>query len=149
MHRKLRTKHFFALALLAIACSAQALEFRSVLKHGAIYFDAPDSKAKKLFVVSKGTPVEILAIQGDWLRIRDRDGKLAWMKKADLGKRSHVQVTKPTTVYAEGSTASAPVFKAESGLLLELTENTRIGWLRVRHRDGQAGFIRIEDVWGL
>jgi SH3-like domain-containing protein len=149
MHRKPHTKHLFALALLAFACSAQALEFRSVLKHGAIYFDAPDAKAKKLFVVSKSTPLEVLAAQGDWLRVRDQEGKLAWMKKADLGKRTHVQVIKASTVYKEGSTESAPVFKAEPGLLLELTENTRLGWLRVRHRDGQAGFIRIEDVWGL
>jgi SH3-like domain-containing protein len=149
MHRKPRIKFLLVAALLALASGAQALEFRSVLKHGAIYFDAPDLKAKKLFVVSKGTPVEILATQGDWLRVRDRDGKLAWMSKADLGKRTHVQVVKASTIYAAGSSESAVVFKAEAGLLLELTENTRIGWLRVRHRDGQAGFIRIEDVWGL
>jgi len=148
MHRKPHIK-LTLIALLAWAGNAQALEFRSVLHHGAIYYAAPDGKAKKQFIVSKGTPVEILATQGDWLRVRDRDGKLAWMKKSDLGKRTHVQVVKASTIYAAGSSESTAIFKAEPGLLLELTENTRIGWLRVRHRDGQAGFIRIEDVWGL
>lgn len=146
---KPRTKAVLALTLLALASGVEALEFRSALKHGAVFFDAPDAKAKKLFVISKSTPVEVLAEQADWLRIRDREGKLAWMKKAELGKRTHIEVIKPSVVYKEGSTQSAALFKAEPGLLLELTENTRVGWLRVRHRDGLAGFIRIEDVWGL
>jgi len=50
--------------------------------------------------------------------------------------------------------ASAPVvFKAEQNVLLELMEAGQApsvpGWARVRHRDGQTGFVRIGQVWGL
>jgi len=32
-------------------------------------------------------------------------------------------------------------------VLLDLLEVTG-GWLRVRHRDGQAGFVRATQMWG-
>jgi flagellar basal body rod protein FlgF len=32
--------------------------------------------------------------------------------------------------------------------LLELLEVTSGGWLRVRHRDGQSGYVRVAQVWG-
>ena len=50
---------------------------------------------------------------------------------------------------AADNAQAALAFRAEPGLLVEIIENTRTGWLRVRHRDGLTGFIRIEDVWGL
>ena len=41
------------------------------------------------------------------------------------------------------------VFQAEQNVLLDLVELTDTGWARVTHRDGQSGFIRINQVWGL
>ena len=43
---------------------------------------------------------------------------------------------------------SAPiVFQAEKGVALEFMENVP-GWVKVRHRDGQAGYIRLSQVFG-
>ena len=52
---------------------------------------------------------------------------------------------------------SAPLaFRAENGVLLELAEpassatsTAMPGWVKVRHRDGQSGFVRIGQVFGL
>jgi len=52
---------------------------------------------------------------------------------------------------------SAPlVFRAEQNVLLEMAESasspattTAPGWVKVRHRDGQTGFVRIAQVFGL
>jgi hypothetical protein len=33
-------------------------------------------------------------------------------------------------------------------VILDLLEVASGGWLRVRHRDGETGFIRVTDVWG-
>ncbi|MDP3288775.1 MAG: SH3 domain-containing protein [Methyloversatilis sp.] len=42
------------------------------------------------------------------------------------------------------------VFEAERRVLLEpLTEAAPAGWAKVKHRDGQSGFVRISQVWGL
>jgi hypothetical protein len=45
---------------------------------------------------------------------------------------------------------AALVFEAERRVLLEpIQEPAPAGWLRVKHRDGQTGFVRISQVWGL
>ncbi|WP_028452805.1 SH3 domain-containing protein [Chitinilyticum aquatile] len=142
------TKLLLAGSLLA-AGQAHALEFRSVNRSGAIWYDAPADSGKKLFVLSQGMPVEILSEQAGWLRVRDSSGTLAWMKATDLGRQRTVQVIRSSMVLAGPQNTAAPVFKADKDLLLELQENTRNGWLKVRHRDGATGFIRIEDVWGV
>jgi hypothetical protein len=45
------------------------------------------------------------------------------------------------------------VFKAEQNVVLELVDPAYVsntpGWAKVRHRDGQQGYIRIAQVWGL
>ena len=146
---KLLTKLVLCAALAASANAAFALEFRSASKHGAIMYAAPNESAKKVYVVSRGTPFEILAESKEWLRVRDQSGSLAWMQKSDLGKPSLLQVTRTSTVYREANKQSAAVFTTEAGLLLELLSNTKTGWLQIKHRDGLTGFIRIEDVWGL
>ena len=45
---------------------------------------------------------------------------------------------------------TAPVaFQAEQNVLLDLNELAGNGWARVTHRDGQSGYIRANQVWGL
>jgi len=52
---------------------------------------------------------------------------------------------------------SAPViFRAEQNVLVELAEQASSptttstpGWVKVRHRDGQTGYIRVSQVFGL
>lgn len=148
MH-KLLTKLLLCAALVTTANAVFALEYRSANKHGAIMYSAPNDAAKKVYVVSRGTPFEVLTEQKDWVRVRDQAGALAWMQKQDLAKPNQLQVTRASTVYREANKQSAVVFTAESGLLLEMLNNTKTGWLQVKHRDGLTGFIRIEDVWGL
>ena len=131
------------------AMTASALDFRSAGKHGVFMFDTPSEKGRKVYVLGQGTPLEILVEQNDWLRVRDQAGSLAWMRKQDLSNQRTLQVTKAAVVYREANAKSAAVFRAEPGLLLNLLENTKTGWIKIKHRDGDIGFIRIEEVWGL
>ena len=41
------------------------------------------------------------------------------------------------------------VFRAEKNVLLELVEPPSSTWIKVRHRDGQVGFVSISQVWGI
>jgi len=41
------------------------------------------------------------------------------------------------------------VFEAERDVVLELVEAVPGGWVKVRHRDGQSGFLKAPQVWGL
>jgi SH3-like domain-containing protein len=63
---------------------AQALEFRSVKETGVALYEAPALSAKKLFVVSRYYPVEVLSSQKEWSRVRDATGGIAWIPLAAL-----------------------------------------------------------------
>jgi len=146
-----RCNKWIAASLLGLAAvSASALEFRSVAEHGAGFYDAPASQAKKLFVASKGLPVEVLIDNKDWLRVRDQSGALAWIEKKSLSsKRSVVVTSSKAEVHATADAKSAVLFVAEKSVLFELIEAGKSGWAKVKHRDGAVGYIRIEEVWGV
>lgn len=131
------------------AHAAQALEFKTAVKHGTVLYEAPSEKGRKLFTVSRATPLEVLVEQGDWLRVRDQKGSIAWIKKQDASAHRHLQVIKAGNVHKDANAKSVVVFRTEPDLLLEMLENTKTGWIKVKHRDGLVGFIRIEEVWGL
>jgi hypothetical protein len=68
-----------------------------------------------------------------------------------------LMVRVPLAEVRERADDAAPVaFRAEQNVLLELAEPattaataTNPGWLKVRHRDGAGGFVRIAQVFGL
>lgn len=133
-----------------LATAASALDFRSVGDSGAVMFDAPSQKAKPLFVVERGTPVEVVVSIEGWTKVRDSAGDLAWVEKAALGDKRMVIVTAPSAEVRSQADGSAGIaFEAEKDVLLELVEPGPAGWAKVRHRDGQSGFVRASQVWGL
>ena len=127
---------------------AAAADFRSVAENAAVTYDAPSAKAKKLYVVNHGYPFEIVVVVEGWSKVRDASGELMWIESKHLADRRTVLVRAPLAQVRESADDSAPVvFQAQQSVLLELLEVTG-GWLRVRHRDGQAGFVRVTQVWG-
>jgi SH3-like domain-containing protein len=172
-----RLKHPAALlgaALLALSAAhtACALDFSSITAP-AVFFDAPSTKAKPLFVMRTGTPVErVVGVEG-WVKVRDAEGTLAWVEKKYLGDQRQVIVTAALAQIRASADEQAPVvFEAARDVLLELQpaggtsqasaqtatktgneKNTRPGtppdgWLKVKHRDGQQGFVKASQVWG-
>ena len=136
-----------ALALLPAAASA--VDFKSVAAAPAIMFDAPGQKARKLFIAPAGMPVEIVLANGDWTRVRDASGELSWMESRQLSARRMLVVEAPTvTARASASDTATVSFTAAKGVLLELAEPIASGWIKVKHRDGDTGFVKAADVWG-
>ena len=45
--------------------------------------------------------------------------------------------------------AAPLVFQARRGVALEIVELGAGPWVKVQHRDGQTGFVRTNQVWGL
>ena len=146
MSRRWTSCLLFCAALLAPA--AGAAEFRSVAENAAILYDAPSAKAKKLYVVGQGYPLEVVVVVEGWSKVRDANGDLTWIESRLLTDRRTVVVKTPLAQVRETADDGAPVvFQAQQNVLLELVEVAG-GWLRVRHRDGQAGFVRAAQVWG-
>ena len=136
------------LALLAPA-SAMALEYLAVAEPAVLY-DAPSAKAKPRFVVARDTPLEIVVTVGAWVKVRDVDGDLVWIGKSSLAaKRTVIVRAERSQVRAAADESSALLFEAERRVVLDLMEPGPLGWAKVQHRDGQTGFVKAAQVWGL
>lgn len=138
-------------ALLALtAFSAHAIEYRSVAVDAAILYDGPSAQARKTFLLSRYYPVEIIVTLDKWVKVRDASGALAWIETKNLSDRRTVLVTAPVADVRQSPSATAPlVFQAEKDVALELVEYDSSGWVKVKHRDGQTGYIQVSQVWGL
>ena len=138
-----------ALALLLAAAPAAALDYRS-LSEAAVMYDAPSAKASPLFVVARDTPVEVVVAVDGWLKVRDASGSLAWIENGVVSEQRTVMVTAAQAQIRAQPDANAPlVFAAEKDVVLELLDPAPPGWAKVRHQDGQEGYVRADQVWGL
>lgn len=138
-------------ALLCVASlAAQAIEFRSVTVDAAVLYDAPSAQAKKLFILSRYYPVEIIVALEKWVKVRDASGALAWMESSQLAPKRTVLISASVAeIRGQPDTAAALVFKAERDVALELVEIASGGWVKVKHLDGQSGFVPLKEVWGI
>jgi len=133
-----------------VALPAVALDYLSLAEAGVMY-DAPSLKATPMFVIARGTPVEVVVALEGWYKVRDASGTLSWIEKKQLQEKRNLIVTAPRAqVRAQAEPNAATAFEAEKDVILELVEPAAAtGWAKVRHRDGQSGFVRSNQVWGL
>jgi len=133
-----------------LAAGANAGEFRSVAENAAVLYDAPSARATKLYVIGRSYPLEIVVGLGGWTKIRDAGGELAWIETRSLSERRTVMVkTRLADIRQAADDKAQVAFQAEQNVLLDLNELTGTGWARVTHRDGQSGYIKLSQVWGV
>jgi SH3-like domain-containing protein len=147
----MRRARVLALFVLAAAGSAgaRAADFKSVANNAAILFDAPSAKAKKLYIVSRGYPLEITVQLEGWTKVRDANGTFSWIETRELAERRTVIVKPPIApVRQNADDAAALVFEAQQNVVLEVVGAEPAGWLQVRHEDGTTGYIKAAQVWG-
>jgi len=138
------------IVLTALAQSAVAGDFRTIAENGTPMYDAPSVRAKKLFVASRLYPVEIVINIDNWVKVRDQAGDLAWVERKTLSEKRTVIVTAAVAdVRQAASDQSVVVFQAQQGVALDIAESPTGGWVRVRHAEGQSGYIKIGQVWGV
>ena len=90
----------------------------------------------------------VVKVEG-WVKIRDSEGTLAWVEEKGLSNKRHVIVTAPMAeVYLAPNANSALLFQVQQGVIMEWLESASDGWVSVRHRDGQNGYVRTSQVWG-
>ena len=141
----------FATLWLACVTHVVAADFRAVTEEAAVLYDAPSAQSKKLFVVNQGYPLEVIVAVEGWVKVRDANGALSWVDAKQVSAKVRtVMVKAPVAQVRQAAEDNAPVvFQAQHNVLLELTEVVAGGWLRVRHRDGVSGFVRVSQVWGV
>ncbi|MEA5097969.1 MAG: SH3 domain-containing protein [Burkholderiaceae bacterium] len=135
--------------LAAAAATAQTFEFKSIGDAPAIMYDAPGNRSIKRFIAPPGMPVEVVHAAHGWSKVRDASGDLNWVEsKAISAKRTVVVTAVSAKVHAQPSSNASVVFAADKGVLLDIAEPITSSWIKVRHRDGQTGYVRAAEVWG-
>ena len=146
-----------ALTIVALPIVSHAGDFRSTRDAATVVYDAPSARAKPLFVYGRDVPVETLVNVEGWTKVRDASGTIGWIASPSLSdKRMLLVRTQTADVRAAPDDSSPLVFRAERDVLLELAEpatspaaTANPGWVKVRHRDGQSGYVHIAQVFGL
>jgi SH3-like domain-containing protein len=138
-----------AMLLALAALPAAGAEYRALGDRPAILYDAPSARADRLFVASRQYPFEVLVKLDQWTKVRDANGEVAWIENAAFGTKATVLVTVPLAdVRAQPNVQSPLAFEAYKQVVLEIVEPAQGEWIKVRHRDGQQGYIRVAHVWG-
>ena len=145
-----RIAGLFALAMMP--AWAGAADFRSAAEAAVVLYDAPSVKARKLYIVSRGYPLEVMVQVEGWTKVRDATGALSWAEAKALDTARYVLVKTATVTVRQKPAEDAPAaFEAQRDVLLEAVDAANpanSGWIHVRHRDGVAGYVRAADVWG-
>jgi len=146
-----------ALAVMFAVGSAGAADYRTTAEAPTILYDAPSTKARPLFVYGREVPLEVLVVVEGWTKIRDVAGSFGWIPNKSLAEKRMLLVRVPVAEVRANPDGAAPlVFKAEQNVLLDLAESATSpgstatpGWVKARHRDGQSGYVHVNQVFGL
>jgi hypothetical protein len=155
--RRRALAHACVVAVALASGAALAAEFRATGEAPTLLYDAPSAKARPLFVYGRDVPFEVLVSVEGWTKVRDAGGAIGWIASKGLADRRMLVVrVAAADVRANPDEAAPLVFRAEQNVLLELAESASSpattatpGWVKVRHRDGQVGFVRLPQVFGL
>lgn len=130
-------------------CVAAEMEYFSIAENAVVMYDAPSLRADKLYVAGIYLPVEVIVNVEGWAKVRDSSGSLAWVEKKALSQQRYVVVTAPLAdIYLLPDMNSALVFQAEQNIVMEWLDSDVKGWVKVRHSDGQTGYVKVNQVWG-
>ena len=136
--------------LLLATVASHAVDFKTVGAAPVILYDAPSAKGGKLYVAPRGMPLEVVLSYGDWVKVRDASGEMAWTEAKGLSaKRNVVARAANLKVRASPYDTASPIILVDKGVLLEMSEQASSGWVKVRHKDGQSGYVKTSEVWGL
>ena len=146
------SKSSHILALCALLCGASvtyAVDFVSVGESSAILYDAPSLKAKKLFVVNRYMPFEQVVSLDNWVKVRDHSGAMYWLEKRVLSNKHYAFALNPLVdVRTAPDFGASRLFQVQRQVALEVLEQLGTGWIKVRHLDGEVGYVRSTEVWG-
>jgi SH3-like domain-containing protein len=94
-------------------------------------------------------PFEQIVTLDNWVKVRDRSGGLYWVEKRMLSSKRYVYALLTLLdVHTAPDLNAARAFQVRQQVAMEHLESTGTGWIKVRHLDGNIGYVRSIEVWG-
>lgn len=138
----------FTLLLIMLCIGAASAKRLSTAAHRANVRSGPGTDHAILWSVGKYYPVDTLRRSGNWYKIRDFEGDIGWIHRSLLNKTPAVIVKRTLVNVRKGpGTNFSVLFRAEKGVSFRLLKR-KGKWLKVRHEDGEVGWIHRNLVWG-
>jgi SH3-like domain-containing protein len=110
--------------------------------------EGPGTRYEAAGQAIRNDPLRVLRRRGPWLRARTVQGREAWILASLTDRRPAVVVqVAEANVRSGPGTGHAVVFRALRGVPFRVVD-TSGAWLRVRHADGDSGWIHEKLVWG-
>lgn len=109
----------------------------------------PGMKYDVLWSVGQFYPLQVLSRTGRWYQVKDFEGDVGWIHRKLISPIPTVVVRARSAKVRSGPGTRYRVrFIAERGSAFELIK--KMGkWIRVRHMDGDGGWIHRKLLWGL
>ncbi len=107
----------------------------------------PGPKYDVLWQVERYHPVKILKKKGGWYKIIDFENDMAWVDTALLGNiEGVISIKTNCNVRSQASIKSAILFTVDKGVPFKVIEKKE-NWLKIKHKDGDVGWIHKSLVW--
>jgi len=138
----------YAVLIFLLGAGTASARRLSVASPKANVRSGPGLNHEILWSVGKYYPVDIVKKSGNWYKIRDFEGDIGWMHRSLLKKIPAVIVKGALVNVRSGPGMKYRVlFQAEKGVSFKLLKKKK-NWLKVRHADGDIGWIHKSLVWG-
>ncbi|MFQ5929606.1 MAG: SH3 domain-containing protein [Acidobacteriota bacterium] len=108
----------------------------------------PGTQFEKVWVAPRNYPYRVLKRQGKWLKVRDFEGFEEWIygPLTDLKPAAVVKVNRANV--RKGPGTNHPIlFTTDRGVPFVVLEK-KGKWVKVRHADGERGWIFRKLLWG-
>jgi SH3-like domain-containing protein len=146
-HIKYKIIGFIILFFLFSSANTIANDRRCISKTIANVRSGPGTDYDIKWKVEKYYPIIILKKQGEWYQFEDFEKDKAWVNESLLTKEdSVVTIKNDCNVRSGPGTNNEIVFKAARGVPFKLL-NKQESWYKVKHADGDQGWIHKALVW--
>jgi SH3-like domain-containing protein len=133
--------------IICLSCGAAMAERLSVSARIANIRSGPGTNYEILWKVEQYHPIAVIKKQGPWYHFRDFEGDEGWIHQSLVKKNATVITAKDKCNVRKGpGTNHAIVFQIEKGIPFLILERQK-SWLRIKHADGDSGWIHKSLVW--
>lgn len=108
----------------------------------------PSTKHEVKWVLGKGFPLQVIASQGKWLKVKDFENDVGWVyAPLTTGIPSVVVKSKIVNMRSGPGTNYRIIGKAAYGVVFKTVKRTK-SWVKVRHASGKTGWVSRRLLWG-
>lgn len=140
-------RYLLLTAIVLGAGTAMAAERVSVIGEIANVRALPNTQSDTLWQVEKYHPLLVLEKKGKWYRFQDFEGDTGWIHSSLVDKTPTVIVkVRRANIRTGPGTQYDLAFDADKGTPFKVLE-TKGRWKKIRHADGDEGWIFTSLVW--